>query len=690
METIEQLLKQAETQHKIIELNTMFSKNMEFFNHALPNIHEQFKNYMPTEIKIVIQDDGSLDLANININNKLVYGRDPQGFAVETVAGFIANPLAQRLNPEETDVLNMDTESHTPNINRVIRDLNQTNTDQSREPLGARTEFLFMLGVGLGYQITELLKHTDIQHLVVAETNLDIFFASLHTLDWEQLNEKFDAENKTLNLILGQTPEVFTQMVSHHVQHIGVYNVAKPYVFTHLSSTELTAATISFLQNIPIIAGALGYFDDEKVGLTHSINNFKNKIPFMKSHGFLLKEFETKPVFLMGNGPSLDIAKDFIAKNRDKAILISCGTALSSLYKLGIKPDFHVELERTHPIKEWIEVTTPPEFRKGIKLLAVNTVHPDLPKLFDTTGMALKYNDLGGSFIEKYISDKEFSVTLGACNPTVSNAGLSFCAAFGFTNIYIFGVDLGFPDGGKHHSAHSFHYDIKDEDIDSFQLLLPEDSADFKLPGNFGGKVISNQLFLRSKLSLESILKDCTKIKCYNTSNGVLIETAIPTKVEDIDTSSWKKINKNEYCTKLYKKYFGNKHFLPMPDEEAIVKSFQPTIEALQNTYNVFEKDITSFEEGITFLQKNEAITQDFIHNKETKDLAKLLKGSSDSFSLMLALCLNANNKKDGIAVFNRGKEYYKKYLTAAQHAIQHNLLENDYSAFNIKQKLKK
>lgn len=689
METIEQLLKQAETQHKILELNALFSRNLTFFKEALPNVYEQFKHYTPTEIKIIIQDNGTLDLANINLDNKLVYGSDPKEFAVNTVKGYVEYPLAQRLNPDETEVLNMDSESHTPNINKIIRDLNAINVDQSRAPLDARTEFMFMLGVGFGYQITELLKYTDIQHLVIAETNLDIFFASLHTLDWKALNDKFSGEYKTLNLILGQTPDMFTQMVAHHAQQIGIFNLAKPYVFTHLSSDELTTATASFLQNVPIIAGALGYFDDEKVGLTHSINNFKNKIPFMKNHGFLQKRFVNKPVFLIANGPSLDIAKDFIAENREKAILVSCGTALSSLFKLGIKPDFHVELERTYPTKEWIDVTTTQEFRDGIILLAVNTVHPDLPKIFNTTGMALKYNDLGGTFIEKYISDKELSVTLGSCNPLVSNAGLSFCAALGFTNIYLFGMDLGFPEG-KHHSTHSFHSDIKEEDIDSFQLALPEDDVDFKLPANFGGNVISNRLYFRSKLSLEAILKDCKEINCYNTCNGVLIEKATPTKVADIDTEAWSTINKKDLIPKLYKEYFGNKHFLKIPVDKDIVKIFQPAIDALQRAHDIFEKDISSYAEGISLLRKNEENTQDFALNKQTNDLTRLIKGSSDSFSLMLALCLNANNKKNGVSIFNSAKESYRKYLRSAQDAIKNNLLENDYSAFNIEQKLKK
>lgn len=685
MENIEQLLKQAETQHKIIELNTMFSKNMAFFEQAMPQIHAQFSNYMPNDIKIVITDDGGIDLANINLQNQLVYGSDPIKFAEATVAGFIQNPLSQTLNPEETKVINVTTEAHTPNINTIIRKSNEKGRGETRKPLTERTEFVFMLGIGLGYQITELLKHTDIQHLVIAETNLDIFFAALHTFDWTLLNEKFQG-NKTVNLILGQSTEMFNHMMSHHVQQIGVYNAAKPYIFTHLCSKELTEATVSFLQNIPIIVGALGYFDDEKTGLTHTINNFRNKVPFLRSHGFLLKQFDSKPVFLIGNGPSLDIAKDFISKHKDKAILISCGTALSSLFKLGIKPDFHVELERTYPIKEWIETTTTAEFRQGITLLAVNTVHPDLPKLFNTTGMALKHNDLGGTYIEKYISDSELSVTLGACNPTVANCGLSYCAALGFTNIYLFGIDLGFPEGAKHHSEHSFHYDIKEADIDSFNLANPEHTSDFRLKGNFGGTVISNPLFLRSKLALESILKDCKEINCYNTSNGVLIEKTTPTPIDTIDTKSWVTIDKKNYCAKTYKKYFSNKNLLAPPSEQEIIKSFIPTLKTLEDARRVFERNVTSFEEAIALLNVNENIIQAFTHNKETKLLSKLLKGSSDSFSLMLAISLNGN---DNIATFNENKEYYREYLKAAQHIIKTNLLENDYKAFNIKEKLK-
>lgn len=690
METIEQLLKQAEAQHKVIELNALFAKNMAFFKQALPAIYYRFKDYTPTEISLTVTDEGWVDMVNLNLNNKLVYGQEPKAFAAETVASYIKTPLWQKMSPSTTKVLEIEQESHSKNMNALIEYFNEKNNAEFTVPVGKQTTFLFMLGIGFGYQITELLKYTDIQHLVIAETNPDIFFASLHTLDWEELNNYFSAPRKTLNIIFEQTPERFASMLEHHINQIGVFNTAKPYVFNHLSSTELISTAISFIQNISIIVSSLGYFDDEKVGLTHTINNFRNKIPFLRNHAFLVKEFVDKPLFLIANGPSLDIAKDFIRDNQDKAILISCGTGLSSLNKLGIKPDFHVELERTHPIKEWIETTTTPEYRKGIRLLAINTVHPDLPKLFDTVGMALKFNDLGASYIEQFIDDTEMSVTLGACNPNVANAGLTFSAALGFTEIYLFGIDLGYPAGDQHHSSFSFHYDIKKEDIDSFNLDSAQKNEGCTVDGNFGGKVISSELFIRSRLGLESILDDCKEIKCYNTSNGSAIKHTIAKRTSEIDTSNWPKFNKKAFSDSLYEKNFTNKNFLKIPSDKEIVASFESAHLLLENTEKLFSQEVHSKEQAIELLTQDHEQMMKFGTIASNKNSLYLLKGSATSFGFILARCLYCNNdEQQGIEVFNVGRKYYLQYLKSAQIALREELLKNDYSVYNIKEKLK-
>ena len=87
----------------------------------------------------------------------------------------------------------------------------------------------------------------------------------------------------------------------------------------------------------------LGFFDDEQQGFAHTIHNINAGYAFF-SHGADIENLP--PVLLIGNGPSLDSHVNFIRQHQADSIIISCGTALSSLAKVGIKPDFHVEMER--------------------------------------------------------------------------------------------------------------------------------------------------------------------------------------------------------------------------------------------------------------------------------------------------------------------------------------------------------
>ena len=75
------------------------------------------------------------------------------------------------------------------------------------------------------------------------------------------------------------------------------------------------------------------------------------------------------PVFIIANGPSLDDSIDVIAANKDRAILISCGSAISALHKVGIKPDIHVETERTKIVYDFLVNLNDPEYLQDIFFL---------------------------------------------------------------------------------------------------------------------------------------------------------------------------------------------------------------------------------------------------------------------------------------------------------------------------------
>ncbi len=668
------------------QLAEQFLKNMHFFKNVMPEIYTKYQDYNPQHIKITVQDDGSIDLINVQLNT-LVYNEDPKIYAQRTVTNYVQTPLWQQFNVQKTQMINVDQEAHTKPMNELIECLNQQQDPLERIPLTQNTQLMIMLGVGLGYHIEELLKKTRIRHLVIIEPHEDIFYSNLYTMDWASLSQHYESDDTSLNIIVGRSDNDVISMLSHHIQTIGIYNAARPYIFNHMVSSEMESATKQCFEQLPIIVGTLGYFDDEQVGLTHSIYNIRNKIPFLVEHAFLSKQFESKPVFLIGNGPSLDKAKDFIRENQHKAILISCGSSLSSLYKLGIKPDFHVELERTQPIKEWIETAIPADFRKGIRLLAMNTVHPELASLFDMAGYAIKYNDLGGKYIEQFIGREKNSVTLVSCNPTVANAGMSFSAALGFINLYLMGIDLGYPEGDKHHSELSFHYDIKKENLDELNFNIKTTDNQKVVPGNFGGKVISTPLFFSTKISLEYILQDCKEMRCFNTAHGAAINGAKPIKIDDINTHDWTEFDKTSYCNAIFTKNFSNSHFTKIPNDDAIKKSFQPAIAHLNKMVELFSQPSASYEQAWQKLNTankalNELAKKDF-YSKE------LLKGSAKSYEFILARSLFSRHaENESLHNFNHLVSFYIRYMHSAIKAISGQFLRCDDKKFNLAGKL--
>ena len=195
-----------------------------------------------------------------------------------------------------------------------------------------------------------------------------------------------------IKLCIGMTVEKTLTHIKLLTDSVGLHNIICTYIYRHFNSVQEQAFVDAYKKQFHLNAFGLGYYDDEQISLAHSVANVNAKIPLLKAHG---RNKHSTPVFIIGNGPSLDLLKDFLMENKDNAILVSCGTALGSLCNMGIKPDFHVEMERTRTMLPWLKKGTNAEFRKGIRILGLNTLYPEVFELFDQGYMALKANDLG-------------------------------------------------------------------------------------------------------------------------------------------------------------------------------------------------------------------------------------------------------------------------------------------------------
>ena len=120
----------------------------------------------------------------------------------------------------------------------------------------------------------------------------------------------------------------------------------------------------------------------------------------------------------------------------------------------GIVPDFQIEVENLE-VYQLIKQVAEAHDISDVTLLCSVTCERDALEFFDNVVFFMR-----GSLSPYPIWHLSEEQTLRYCNPTVSNAGLSFAQEIGSHEIYLFGVDMGSMDTDPevHHSKDAYYY----------------------------------------------------------------------------------------------------------------------------------------------------------------------------------------------------------------------------------------
>lgn len=548
---LNQVIRRLEFQQAQLELGLRFEKNMEIFKIAAPNMYEEYKDYQPTELQLVLEEDCSINLVNIDDHSR-VYNCDPEIFSKAQVADYLKRPVVTDITLVNPGIANEDYLAINI-FDEAIRTFESLKLEKEIN-LEAPIGLVLMIGCGLGFQIRDLIRQLDITNLCIVDPHKDCFYASLHTVDWSEICEYFSQPGRFLKFHLGPENARVDNIVGPLVEHIGLHNAIHTFVYRHINSEQESAFTTEYQRIFHQSALGIGFFDDERISLAHTRANINKGIKFFKPNFSATK---MPPAFIVGNGPSLDALLPFLEKEQKNAVIFSSGTTLGSLYKAGIKPDFHVEMERVAIVGDWIDAGTDAEYRKGIVALGLNTVHPESLRAFDRIGVAKKENDLGAAILDNMMKGSPLP-SLPSCNPTVTNCSLSYALMMGFTEIYFIGVDLGMTEDGKHHSENSLYADIEKKDKSNLYISCTDESLSYKVPGNFSETVITDPILDQSRTNIEFLLSffiDKYSINAYNPGRGARIKGADAVEVDEITISDLDS-NKADIIDRIYSEQF--------------------------------------------------------------------------------------------------------------------------------------
>jgi len=533
--------------------NEQFEENLAYFKTAQPAIYNAVVNHCCEEYRLCSNPDGSPNIINIKSNTPVYNTFDNTSFG-DLINKSITN-LAVTIAIPQNFIGSGDTrwKSNNPIQYGMLNNLYKKGVfhqlgvkNDKLEPLiNYSTDFLPLIrvyGIGLGYHITELIRLKSINYMSIYEPKIDLFYTSLYTIPWKLIFKYFDARSKGLNLVLGGNADNAIRTNATFFKQRFMPLTTCFYRFKHLGSAEANELINKEPQadNIEREQSDAGWYEDQRFGFYLSARNIKKNSKFFS--GKKVKRYFR--AFIVGAGPSLNDTIDYIKAHQNDAIIISCGSAITPLLNAGIVPDYEVMQERLWHFNK-IEEEHDLELLKKTTLFKLNVVSPRIDKFYKDTLIFQKFRDPGSSMLTNY------PVTT-AVNPTVTNAGISMCAALGVDEAYLFGVDYGAPkDSEKMHVDNTIHDKATVDDS-------VKAKTHFDLPSNLGAPIRTTAVLSWSHQTTELKIAEYPTIKWINVGEGALIAGATPLAPEKLPKKLKKKMAKKEVKQEIAKCFNNN------------------------------------------------------------------------------------------------------------------------------------
>ncbi len=291
-------------------------------------------------------------------------------------------------------------------------------------------DIVVFLGFALGYTVEACLEKKQGLKILVVEPDIGLFLKALrsrdmsHFLGREELLFAFgNRPDEILEIMEGLRAERIKIIRNRALYHkdIEYYRKIEDIINRYLRRKSINTNTM------------------KRFGRIWIRNLMKNLYLLAKYPGItsLKDRFKGIPSLVIGAGPTLDLFLKELPELRKKMILIAVDTAMKPLAEAGISPDFMVIVDPQYWNTKYLEriKTTDSLF------VAEPATHPRNFRLIDTRGFWIGSFFPLGKYFEEIIGEKG---TLGA-GGSVTTTAWDFARHIGSKEIFLLGVDLGFP-----------------------------------------------------------------------------------------------------------------------------------------------------------------------------------------------------------------------------------------------------
>lgn len=497
----------------------LFKENLQALKGYLPkDLVKAFKHGAPSRVRLTGKiEDGSL---NAEAGGQALYQPDAMTFAALQVEQFCNEPNRLMLPLTRWDYENPKDFSHVRLPRQLLSQMQGIEISRHMSGDGA---YMICIGLGLGIHIPQLIDKLGFRHLLIVESDPELIYWSMHILPWVRMISTLKQRGGDLTIGAAGDPAQTAGQLIGSLRGSDFALVDGSYLFQHYQTPAADALASAIHEALPILHGTVGFFEDECLMLKHALLNTERV-----SHRQLLPKNKCAPApmpaFVVGSGPSLDQSLDQISRNQGNAVIFGAGTGTSALLKNGIKPQFHCEIENDPNYATILSQDATINDYRGITFIAPYIVDPKLPPIFDEVVFYFRELLIPTRLMARPVDVLPFST------PSVSNLACRAAAAMGFSEIYLFGVDLGSRQASRQHAADSLY--SRNEDWMALSPLIQPVEA------NFGGLAYTNKQFLAARATFQQFLAGTDTGRVLNCSDGIQILGTEPLRSEEISLST--------------------------------------------------------------------------------------------------------------------------------------------------------
>ena len=392
---------------------------------------------------------------------------------------------------------------------------------------------IFLYGCGFGYALFELFEQKPPQALVIVfEWELCVFKAMLNYFDLSPL-----FETQKIVFLIGNESSITKPLVDLFSMILFDITIIPTVIFTYAASRNFKKEYLLIhrrvFDQLSLITSCIGNsHQDDITGLR---NLLCNTIEFLKSPylSSLKDKYAGTAAIIVSNGPSLDKSIPLLRQIQGKCLMLCAESAIVPLAKNGIKPDIVCALERTKT--NYFFHFENQNHSPDITLFALGMVDPRIFHAFAGETMPIFRKGEGlNRWFNRHLGDGS-ELDSGA---SVAHLAVSAAIYLGADPIIFVGQDLCYGHSGATHSKDAVSMQEKGKRVRDAYHSLPT----VYVEGNEGQPVPTNQIWIKFRSIMESIISKHSEHRFFNaTEGGAIIQGTKRAKLSELI---------GQYCTK--------------------------------------------------------------------------------------------------------------------------------------------